>query len=241
MPVSLKDELAASKMLVDLLEKAEQTRQFYQGLRLPLPDALRRLLGSNGTGLETGTGSAASFKLPAMPPEAGDDWAWILVKECSPGTLIKVLLRQPKTALRSKELFERINALDVVASLGTVSNAAVRLETQEVITRDPQGAWTLAKSDEAGILYEGYVWGPQSIFTVHELAAHRREAILQILRKWPGGLQMVQLTEHLRQLEWLRAPVNKDLVKADLDRLQGEGKVRRALGHSKKWVLATQD
>ena len=221
-------------MLVDLLEKAEQTRQFYQGLRLPLPDALRRLIGSKGVG------ATSEFKLPAMPPEATDDWTWIPLAESSPVTLVRALLRVATAPLKSKELYEQANAMGINVSLGTISNAAVRLETQQIIRRDDDGAWLIAKPDQAGVILEEHMWGPQSIFTAQELAAHRREAVLQILGKWPGGLQMVQLTEHLRQLEWLRAPVNKDLVKADLDRLQGENRVRRALGHSKKWVLVLE-
>jgi hypothetical protein len=225
-------------MLVDLLEKAEETRRVYQSLRLPLPDALRRLIGSNGT--DEAGGAASGFKLPAMPPEAADDWTWIPLAESSPGTLVRALLHVATGPLKSKELYEQINAMGINASLGTVSNAAVRLETQEIIRRDVGGGWVIAKPDQAGIISEGHMWGPQSIFTAQELAAHRREAIIQLLRKWSGGLQMVQLTEQLRQLDWLRAPVNKDLVKADLDRLQGENKVRRALGHSRKWVLVEE-
>src|SRR5262245_48124969 len=130
-------------MLVDLLEKAEETRRFYQSLRLPLPDALRRLIGSNSSSESVGV--SGGFKLPTMPPEAADDWTWIPLAESSPGTLVRALLRVARAPLKSKELYEQINAMGISASLGTVSNAAVRLETQEIIIRDVSGGWLIAK------------------------------------------------------------------------------------------------
>jgi hypothetical protein len=69
------------------------------------------------------------------------------------------------------------------------------------------------------------------------MAAHRREAILHILQTFRSGLQTVQIVERLREFAWVKAPVNKDLLKGDMDVLVGEGKVRHS-GNSKKWVLA---
>ena len=65
-------------------------------------------------------------------------------------------------------------------------------------------------------------------------------AILQLLGANHGGFQLVQLTEELRRLGWVRAPINKDLLKADMDWLLGKKKVRR-IGNSRKWGLVLED
>lgn len=239
MAVNLKAELEASKSLVDLLELADRTRQLYQSARLPLPDALRRLLGSNNTQHDGYSATLAQSAVPPNPPEAEHDWAWVPLSESAPVTLIKALLRR-NDGLRSKELYEQIAALEIEASLGTVSNAAVRLESHGIIVRDVDSqAWKLVKPEMAGVIGDGYVWGPPDSFTMQELAAHRRQAILQLLGANHGGLQLVQLTEELRKLGWVRAPINKDLLKGDMDWLLGKHKVRR-IGNSRKWGLALE-
>ena len=141
--------------------------------------------------------------------------------------------------MRSKELYRRIIPLGIEASLGTVSNAAVRLESHGIVTRGDDQRWKLAKPEMAGVIGEGYVWGAADSFTMQELAAHRRQAILQLLGANHGGLQLVQLTEELRRLGWVRAPINKDLLKGDMDWLLGKHKVRR-IGNSRKWGLALE-
>ena len=237
MAVNLKAELEASKSLVELLELADRTRQLYQGARLPLPDALRRLLGSNGVP-QTGYSTPLAQAIPPIPPEAEHDWAWVPLVECSPITLIKALLRG-SDGLRSKELYEQITPLGIEASLGTVSNAAVRLESHGIVTREDDQRWKLVKPELSGVISEGYVWGPADSFTMQELAAHRRQAILQLLGANHGGIQLVPLTEELRKLGWVKAPISKDLLKGDMDWLLARNKVRR-IGNSRKWGLALE-
>lgn len=52
-----------------------------------------------------------------------------------------------------------------------------------------------------------------------------------------SGLQVDQVVEALDSCTWLHATVNKDLVKADIEELREDKKVRR-VGASKKWELA---
>jgi hypothetical protein len=73
-----------------------------------------------------------------------------------------------------------------------------------------------------------------SAFGIHDVAAHRRESILHILSGYTTGLQIVQIVDQLRKCSWVHAPVNKDLLKADMEVLQEREKARRR-GNSKKW------
>lgn len=233
--------MEATRSLLELLAKADETRSLYEKLRLPMPDPLRRLLGSNSNGAH-GSSMNGSFAMdspvPPMPPEADSDWAWVKLVDCSPHTLAKAILRQSPEPLRSKELYERVAGYGLSVSLGTVSNAATRLQTYGVFTRDLEGRWHMAKPDEAGVIHEGYLWGPKETFAPQELAAHRRQAIIFILSKTAGGLQMAQITAQLRAVDWLRAEVNKDLTKGDVEKLVGEGKIRRMPGYSKKYQMS---
>ncbi len=240
MGINLKGEMEATKSLLELLAKADETRSLYEKLRLPLPDPLRRLLGSNANGLRSSSmngSTAVESPVPPMPPEADSDWAWVKLEDCSPHTLAKAILRQSPEPLRSKEIYEKVVGYGLNVSLGTVSNAATRLETYEIFTRDTEGRWHMAKPDEAGVVHEGYLWGPRDTFSSQELAAHRRDAILFILSNAAGGLQMAQITAQLRAVDWLRADVNKDLTKGDVEKLLGQGKIHRMPGYSKKYQL----
>ena len=80
----------------------------------------------------------------------------------------------------------------------------------------------------------GICGGPREIFQKSEIAGHRRDAILHVLSNFDSGLQTRQLVEQLGRCSWVHAPVNKDLIKTDLEMLAELGKVRRR-GNSKKW------
>ena len=79
-----------------------------------------------------------------------------------------------------------------------------------------------------------YVWGSPDIFHKQELAAHRRYIIKHILGV-VGPLQMMQVVHHLSAYEGCKAPVNKDLVKLDIEALQEAGEIRRTQG--RKYAL----
>ena len=78
------------------------------------------------------------------------------------------------------------------------------------------------------------------MFNKQELAAHRRVGVLHLLRLHPAGLQTTQILEQLRNCAWLHAPVNKELIQADMEFLEGQKKVRRR-GNSKKWELVPEE
>jgi hypothetical protein len=52
-------------------------------------------------------------------------------------------------------------------------------------------------------------------------------------------LQTVQIVEELHNCSWVQAPVNKDLLKADLEILRTKGKIKR--GSSKKWGITSKE
>ncbi len=77
------------------------------------------------------------------------------------------------------------------------------------------------------------------MFMKQELAARRREAVLHILKLFPSGLQNLQIVEQLETCAWLKTPLNKDLMKADIEELKKAGRVKR-VGNTNKWALAEE-
>ncbi len=140
--------------------------------------------------------------------------------------------------MRAKDVVAAITRILPSVHRGSIANIGARLEGK-VINRTDDG-WTLIDTAKAGVLHAGMLWGPPEIFQKTELAAHRREAILHLLAAQPSGLQIVQIVEQLLGCPWVHAPVNKDLLKADMEELRKDGKVRR-VGNSKKWELAPNE
>lgn len=116
-----------------------------------------------------------------------------------------------------------------------MNNIGTRLSGKQINRTD--SGWQLISPEETGVLHEGYLWGPRAFFHKYELAAHRRLAILHVLSFFNGGLQLRQILEWLRKCNWVHAPVNKDLLKADLEILDRDEKIRK-VGNSGKWELA---
>jgi hypothetical protein len=94
-----------------------------------------------------------------------------------------------------------------------------------LIEATPAG-WTLIDPEQAPVILDGFLWGPPSAFRKAEIATHRREAVLHILRRFPLGLRLREIVSELRQCEWLHAPTNHENVRADLEFLASAGKIQ---------------
>ena len=238
-------ERLALQSLMDLYEQAKKCQQLFEGAQMALPEALQRFLGvSEHTAKSTPQHQRQSAVIP--PPErtnapegAGPDWIWIDARSASATAVALAFLRSAADApVRPKDLFAQITTVLPGALNGTIANIGTRLGG-EVIERGNEG-WRLLKPEMAGIIHDGLLWAPPSVLSKQELAAHRRDAILHILKHFPTGLQTVQLVEQLSNCPWVHAPVNKDLLKADMEVMDSERKVRRR-GNSKKWEISPED
>jgi hypothetical protein len=201
---------------------------------MSLPEPLKRLLAVNGAGnAVSGPPAIPAPQKPPMPPGAKSDWVYIQEKDATATSIALAILNGSKEPIRAKEIIEKVTAILPNVLRGSINNIGSRLAESRLIDRTEEG-WTLAKPESAGIIHEGNLWGPREIFQKSELAAHRRDAIIHVLSNFDSGLQVRQLVEQLSRCSWVHAPVNKDLVKVDLEILAELGKVRRR-GNSKKW------
>lgn len=235
-PDRIRAEGEAAQSLVDLIAQAEKCRMRHEQANMSLPEPLKRMLGMNGLGSVTAVRPRIDpLERPTRPREAQDNWISIEAKYATPTAISLAVLRSSREPMRSRDVVAAVTKIIPHVPGGSIANIGSRLQGK-LINRTDAG-WTLIDLARAGILHNGMLWGPPEIFGKVELAAHRREAILHILNCYPVGLQIIQIVEQLRGCPWVQAPNNKDLVKADMTFLDGEGKVRRQ-GNSKKWVIA---
>jgi hypothetical protein len=234
-------EQEAYESMTGLLDQARKCQQLHERAGLPLPERVQRLLGvvsPNGVGKGGATVRAAShisvLSFPNAPKQANHEWVSIDIKDSQPSNLILATLRENGAPMRARDLTAKVTAIDPAVLSGTIANAGTRLQAEGLIDRGDDG-WKLLKQEHAGLISGGRLWGLPTIFGKQELAAHRREAILHVLKHFPTGLQTVQIVEQLHGCTWMRAPANKDLLKADLQLFAQEKKIRR--GSSKKWLL----
>jgi hypothetical protein len=231
----LKAEMEAYRSLADLLEQADKVRGLFEQAGSPLPDALQRLVHSNGhVRMQSSVGE---FKPSNTPPACNPDWVWVELKSATPGTLALTVLRASSSPLTAREIHERVRKLPGMSevSVGTIANTGTRAFENGLITRTEDGHWQLTDPDKAGVIHGDHVWGKIQAFQMTELAAHRRNALVHLLRQNPVGLQATQILVHLQKRELVRAeiPLSKALIKADLEAMDGE-RVRKR-GNSKKW------
>jgi hypothetical protein len=196
------------------------------------------MLGLNGTAAAKTPTHIPSPDRPTPPSAATDEWIWIPVSNAQSQTLALAMMRKRGLPVKPKDLAVLVTEMLPDATMNGVYNLTKRLEGK-VINKTSEGLELIDPTNVA-ILEGDVVWGHSSIFSTQELASHRRDAILHILKFFKSGLQIVQLVEELRKCPWMKAPATKDLLRGDVDYLEGIGKIKRS-GNSKKWILTDSD
>jgi hypothetical protein len=231
------DEEAAVKAFGQLMEQARQCRSLYERAGVAIPDRLSRFLGTSATVDRTKpehpTISVPPPEPPPRPADWKEGWIWIPAAAANVSSLIRGILRAQGAPMTPKQIIEELGKYKSEVSAGSVANIGTRLNELGHIERS-NGFWFAPDASKFPVIHEGFVWGEQDIFEAQEVAAYRRICLLHVLRAHPDGLQTVQLTKTLGMCRWLRAPLSKDLVKADLEELLSEQKVRK-VGHSGKY------
>lgn len=225
----------AYQKFAQVLADLEACKELFEQAGEPLPDKLKEFFGVNRNGRSSE--SALSILPPkrrSRPEEAGDDWISVEVTELTVTSLVLAVLRAAAKPVVAKDVIEHVTEINPHIPRGSVHNIGTRLNGT-VIKRTDDG-WSLVDPSKAGIISDGYLWGPKGIFDKQELAAHRREAILYILKAFQSGLQTVQIVDQLRSTKWVNAPASKDLVKSDMELLEAHNKVRR-ISNSRKWCI----
>jgi hypothetical protein len=229
-------EQRAMRSLLELMESGEECRKLFERANMALPEPLKRFLGiSDNSGAPVSQVVIPPLEKSPRPPEARADWVWIHQNAATPSVLVPAILRG-ESPMRARDVIEHIQAFQPKVSRGTINNVGTRLDNEDVIGRSEEG-WWLADPDKGAVLFQEHVWGPAEVFGKPELAAHRREAIVHLLRLMRGGLQMSQILEQLKTCTWMKAPISKELIQDDVELLAEQNRIRRR-GNSRKWELS---
>jgi hypothetical protein len=235
--MSIPDQREAYQSLIKLFDQIEECRRLFERAGLPIPEQVKLFtVNSNGSGKpNVPRARIEPIHRNSRPLEADDEWISIDISEANATSLVLAVLRAAGQPIKAGDVIEQVMKLNAKVPRGSVHNIGTRLDGREI--RRAEEGWSLIHPEKAPIAHDGYIWGPKESFEKQELAAHRREAILHILRCFPSGMQIVQIVDQLRGCYWMKAPATKDLLKADMDLLEGHGKVRR-ISNSRKWEVA---
>jgi hypothetical protein len=142
------------------------------------------------------------------------------------------VLRANAAPMRPRDIIEQVQGYSPDVGATVIYNMGPRLKGDLIDTSSD--GWTLRHPEQAPLVTNGYLWGLPASLAVHEVAAFRRHGILHILKFFDSGLELLQLVEWLKKCQqWVKAPVNKDLVKADIAELAEAGKIKRR-GNTRK-------
>jgi hypothetical protein len=229
---------AAYRALTKLLDDAQECRALFEDARVAVPEVLARLLsagaGSNGSRKST----IPKPPSPSRPSGAAASWIWVPLKEASVVTVVRCVLQGAGQPLSRKEVRRQVARYKSDAADGSIDNIGTRLNGTHILRED--GTWRAANPSEPPILHEDHAWGPIDAFEMTDVAYHRREALVHVLKVQPDGLQPMQLVRTLEQCEWLHTPINKDLIKLDLEVLTGAGRVKKGGGTTGKYRAAEE-
>lgn len=230
-------ELAAYEAFSKWMKDGESVRQLFAEAGVPLPPRLIQFLGGAGAGSDERI-IIPPPSSPKRPSGIDPKWIWVPTAGLLTKNLVLGVLRAAGTSMTPTAVIQAAVKTygGTIANNGSVMNLGKPLEADGTISRSEHG-WLLRREGRAPMLIHEFAWGPIEIFTSHEVAAHRRQLIVHVLKMHPSGLQQAQLVSALASCDWLNGvPVNKDLVKLDIDALAKEQRIRR-VGATSKWEV----
>lgn len=226
-------EVEAYKAASQLMAEAERVASLFRELELPTPRPVARMIGdTNGAVIEEPHKPRSSNTNAERPANVRDDWISIPIDQLSMTATVLVVLREAPKPLKFRQIVARVKKLRGKAPEGSVFNVGSRLEGD--LINKKKGDWSLIDQDRAPVFEGKRAWGPKEVFSVHDLAAHRRDMIVRILRDKPSGLTLMQLVDALSEDEECVAPVGKDILHADTQAMAKDYVIKR---QNKMWKI----
>lgn len=235
-------ENEAIKAIAQLMADAQTCRRLYEEAGLPLPRPLIALFDLEESP-DRGNANPPEVVIPPPPrparaPRGSTEWIYLPLEDAQETSLVLAVLL-PNMAIVQPEIVKRVQSYRPQVNTGTIANIVSRLAKQNIIRRVYSG-WLLSDIKYTTEITDNYIWGAPRVFRAQELASYRRMVILHVLKSYPDGLQVAQLSRVLdTRCPWLNEalPVTKVHVKADIEALADIGLVRR-IGGSSNWGLA---
>lgn len=185
----------------------------------------------------------AAVEPPSMPDhgprpvEAGPNWLSILASQASPFALALAFLRTAGSPFTTGHLSVVLTKIRGIKNAVAWTVMPSLLKADVVEGAGQNNVWRIKHRERGGILSDDlkYLWCDPTLLNIYDWAAIRREAMLVLLKEHTGGLTNAAITKTLQNTEWLHAPVDPHLIKADLRQLEGKRVVEQDA--SKLWKL----
>ena len=155
-------------------------------------------------------------------PEAEPDWIWINQADATATSVVLAVLRGARGIVRAKDVAEKVTAILPSASYGTVANVGSRLNEKQI--RRAEDGWLLLTPETAGVVFRasfGVLLPSLTSLNWQRIGVTRFSTSCG---SFEPALKHPILGELQKCNSWVRAPINKDLLKEDMEALQGEGK-----------------
>jgi hypothetical protein len=220
--------IKATESLMQLYAFAKECKSLHLKAGLPVPREVSLLMtwGEDEAKAESGESKRTLLTIPPPFPVGEKGWISVDLAEAMPITIVPAILRDYSEPLPESDVVALVEKLGIKATEGSIQNIGTKLDAKGIIERSESG-WRLLDADRAARIAGGRLLGPPSVFQLQEIAAHRRDAEISYLQEY-GKLSRSQLISLLQQSDWVNAPVNEFLVKADLLALKAAKRVQRA-------------
>lgn len=245
----LRDALACRDAFDDAgLEVPLQLAKIFEVDEARLPAYRERTAREVAVELPVGPASPAGLAVavakasenPHAPNGVAPDAVSIPLTSATPQTLVLGLLREAGGGpMAPREMTAKVRARGVHVSAGVLTNMGTRLEAAGAIRRGRDG-WTLVNLESAPVLNGKRAWGAPSSFSRVELAYARRDEILEFLAGRTSGESDSAILAHLEQRGRPDLPLNLEMVRMDLMKLESAQKVARLPGPRGRWVIWNQ-
>jgi hypothetical protein len=226
-------EEEAAESFAGLMKQAKKCVELYRRAQMALPEPLQRMVGTEGHGAGQ---SVAIGEVPNLIPRGigvDADWICIDTKKATPTSIVLAVLRSAAAPMKINEVAAGVGSIRLGISQGVINNIGTRLDGS-VIARSEAG-WQLIKYERAPTLRGDRICGPFAIFTPREIAAHRRDVILLLLREVEDGLTIRQLIHILKNSNFVHPSVGRHLIEDDVQALSHAGLIGRRDSH--KWAV----
>lgn len=163
----------------------------------------------------------------SVPP----DWVPVPLSKATVGNLMLYILSQARSPLTGAELHAELRRFRPNTGQSTLHMTLQTLAEEGSAMRGEDG-WRLGRP-AGGTLVGDRLWTPLVQARSFDRSSIRSEAVLRVLAV-NRSLSVAQITHCLQNVDWLKVPIDSNLIKADLRTLSKEGKVRK---EGVEWLL----
>jgi len=176
----------------------------------------------------------------ARPEGAGPKWISLLASQASPFALALAFLRNAPNPFTSAQLNSALAALrNIKGGAGYTTLDPLKKAGVIVAVEGADNLWNILDRNRGGILANRFLWCSPDILNIYDWASIRREAVILLLREHPEGLKISVIAKTLMNCDWLHAPVDPHLIKADMRQLEAKG-ITQQNAIEKTWRLTPQ-